>query len=80
MTFSDPTTMTTDWDEFDLPDNTDSSLITDISRRLVYMSGENREKRRRQKLIDELVREHIEDQQQPKSVLRVIFDKFLKRN
>jgi hypothetical protein len=86
MRYSDTTNTTTDWDEFDLPDNTDSSLITDISRGLEYMSGENRKKRRRQKLIDELVREHLDGKQQregrrkAKSTLQAMFDKFLYRS
>jgi hypothetical protein len=50
------------------------------------MSGENRKKRRRQKLIDELVREHLDGKQQregrrkAKSTLQAMFDKFLYRS
>jgi hypothetical protein len=85
MGYSDTTTTTTGWDEFDLPDHTDSSLITDISRGLDYMSGESRKKRHRQKLIDELVREHIDGKQQreggrkAKSKLQAMYQKFLYR-
>lgn len=50
-----------DWEGIELTDHTDRSLTTDISRSLNYMSGESRAKRQRQKLLETLVREHIED-------------------
>lgn len=54
-----------DWEGIELTDHTDRSLITDISRSLNYMSGESRAKRQRQKLLETLVREHIEDKRRP---------------
>lgn len=50
-----------DWEGIELTDHTDRSLTTDISRSLNYMSGESRAKRQRQKLLETLAREHIED-------------------
>ncbi len=49
------------WDEINSIDSTDRSLITDISQTLSNLSGKRRAERRRQKLRDELVREHIEN-------------------
>ena len=73
---SDNTTPS-EWD-FDYTDHTDRRLITDISRTITSMSNENRAKRRRQKLRKDLVREHIEDKQQPGSRFKSIFHKLFK--
>ena len=57
----------TDWENQDLTDSTDRSLITDISETLAYMSSEKRALRRSQKLREELVREHIETRKKTQS-------------
>ena len=56
-------------------DHTDHSLITDISRTLTNMTGDNRAKRRQQKLREALVREHIENKRQLGSSGKSIFYK-----
>jgi len=70
---SDNTTPS-EW-EFDFSDHTNRSLITDISQTLTNMSSENRAKRRRQKLREDLVREYFEDKQRPRSRLKYILHK-----
>jgi hypothetical protein len=67
---SDDTTIS-EW-EFDFTDHTDRGLMTDISRTLTNLSSENRAKRRKEKLRENLVREHIKDKQRPKSRLKSI--------
>ncbi len=66
-----------DWEGYGFPERTDCSLMEDISRALTDMSGENREKRRRQKLRQDLVREHIECKQRSTSFVRTVFHKLL---
>lgn len=58
-------TTDTDWEDFDVIEHTDRNLITAISATLACMSGKNRAKRWKQKIREELVREQIENQQQP---------------
>ena len=41
-----------------------TGLMTDISESLFYLSSENRNNRKKEKLRQELVREHIENQKQ----------------
>ena len=79
MRYSDSTTTITNWEELDRQDMVDSSLATEIFEQHEYMSGENGEKPRRQKLLDELVPEHIEVNRPSKSKLQVMFNKFLYR-
>jgi len=52
----------TDWGDLDTTDKTDRSLITDISETFAYLSNESRTQRRKQKLREELVRAHFEQQ------------------
>jgi hypothetical protein len=75
--FMSDNTTPSEWD-FDYTDHTDRRLITDISRTITSMSNENRAKRRRQRLREDLVREHIEDKQRPGSHLKSIFQKLFK--
>jgi hypothetical protein len=79
MRYSDSTATITNWEEFDRQDMVDSNLATEIFEEHEYMSSENREKPRRQKLLDELVHEHIEGNLPSKSKLQVMFNKFLYR-
>jgi hypothetical protein len=79
MRYSDSTPTITIWEELDRQDIVDSSLATEIFEQHEYMSGENREKPRRQKLLDELVHKHIEGNRPLKSKLQVMFNKFLYR-
>ena len=65
----------TDWGDLDDTDSTDRSLITDISETFAYLSPESRERRRKQKLREELVRAHFEQQLQAPSILRSIVSK-----
>ena len=65
----------TDWGDLDVTDSTDRSLITDISETFAYLSPESRERRRKQKLREELVRAHFEQQLQAPSILRSIVSK-----
>jgi len=67
-------TMPSEW-KFDFSDHTNRSLITDISQTFTNMSSENRAKRRRQKLREDLVREYFEDKQRPRSRLKDILHK-----
>ena len=71
----DKETTISDWEEFDFTDHSHRSLITDISQTLTNMSSENRALRRKDKLREDLVREHIEDKQRPGSRLKFIFHK-----
>jgi len=64
-----------DWGDLDITDRTDRSLITDISETFAYLSPESREKRRKQKLREELVRAHIEQQLQAPSILQALVNK-----
>ena len=59
-------------ENLDMTDTTDRSLMTDISESLFYLSSENRKKRKREKLRQELVRAHIENQKQTPSLLQSI--------
>lgn len=79
MRYSNSTTTITNWEELDRPDMVDFSLATEIFEQREYMFGENREQVRRQKLLDELVPEHIEGNRPSKSKLQVMFNKFLYR-
>ena len=65
----------TDWDDLDITDRTDRSLITDISETFAYLSNESRAQRKRQRLREELVRAHIEQQIQAPSILRSLVSK-----
>jgi len=58
-----------DAENLDLTDNTDRSLITDISVSLSYLSSKSRRNRQRERLRKELVREHIESQEKKPSLL-----------
>ena len=69
-------TTPSEW-EFDFTDHTGRSFITDISHTLTNLSSENRAKRRRQKLRQDLVREHFEDKQRSRSRLKSVFRKLL---
>ena len=73
-------TTDTDWSNLDFTDHTNRSLITDISKTLTNMSGENRAKRRRQKLRAELVREHIGNKKQSPKSLKSLFMHLLRKN
>ena len=64
-----------DWGDLDVTDRTDRSLITDISETIAYLSIESREQRRKQKLREELVRAHIEQQIQAPSILQSLVNK-----
>jgi hypothetical protein len=59
----------------DTADNTDRSLITDISDTLSYLSSKSRKNRQREKLRKELVQEHIEYQKKEPSLLQSLADK-----
>ena len=59
-----------DRENFDITDNTDRSLITDISASLSYLSSKSRKNRQRERLRKELVREHIESQEMESSLLQ----------
>ena len=59
-------------------DVTDTSLITDITGRL-YRSAQSRAERRRRKLREELVREHIQNRQHPRPRLCAYIGKLIKR-
>ena len=61
--------------EVDVTDYGDRSLMTDISLTLTNMSSKNRAKRRQQKLRQELVHEHFEQKQSPKTKLQFILNK-----
>jgi len=65
----------TDWDDLDVTDRTDRSLITDISETFALLSNESRAQRRNQKLREELVRVHIEQQIQAPSILKSLINK-----
>ena len=77
MRYSDSTTTTTDWEELDRQEMVDNSLDDENFAHHEYMFREKREKPHRQKLLDELVREHIEGKRQSKSKLQAMFNKFL---
>lgn len=64
-------TTISDW-EFDFSDHTDRGLMTDISQRLTNMSSTNLAKRRKDKLRESLVREHIEGKQNSRSHLKSV--------
>lgn len=57
---------------------TDRNLITSISGSLLYLSGENRAERRKQKLREEIVREHIEKEKQKPSIRWSIVSKLMR--
>jgi hypothetical protein len=59
----------------DTMDNTDRSLITDISDSLSYLSSESRKNRQRERLRKELVQEYIEYQKKEPSLLQSLADK-----
>ena len=64
-------------DRTDITDLTDRSLITDISQALKQVSGKSRQARQRQKIRDDLVREHLGSNEPPRpsgcSKLRKLF-------
>jgi hypothetical protein len=62
-------------ENFDIPDNTDRSLITDISASLSYLSSKSRINRQKERLRKELVREHIARQQKEPSLLQSLAQK-----
>ena len=59
-------------ENLDITDTTGRSLMTDISESLFYLSAENRSNRKKEKLRQELVREHIENQKLTPSLLQSI--------
>ena len=65
----------TDWKDLDITDRTDRSLITDISETFAYLSNESRTRRKKQRLREELVRAHIEQQIQAPSILQSLVSK-----
>jgi len=65
----------TDWKDLDITDRNDRSLITDISETFAYLSNESRARRKKQKLREELVRAHIEQQIQAPSILQSLVSK-----
>ena len=52
-------TSLTGMDRIDITDLTDRSLITDITEALKQVSGKSRVERQRQRIRDDLVREHL---------------------
>ncbi len=61
-----------------LPEHADNSLITSITQTISQMSGDSRARRQRQKLREELVREHLQAAEQnpssfPKSIILKLF-------
>ena len=50
-------------DHTDMTDLTDRSLITDISEAFKQVSGKSRAERQRQRIRDDLVRDHIVSEQ-----------------
>jgi hypothetical protein len=62
----------------DVTDHGDRNLITDISLTLTNMSSKKRTKRRQQKLRQDLVREYIEEREQPKSCFQSLLRKLFK--
>jgi len=77
MEYSDSTTTITSWEESDWQDKVDYSLASEVFEQHDYLFEKKREHPRRQKLLDDLVREHIEGNRLSKSKLLVLFDKFL---
>ena len=71
-------TTETDWENLDVEDRTDRSLITDITDTFSNLSGEKRAERRRQKLREELVREHIENKKRAPTLLQSLAGKLFK--
>ena len=65
----------TDWDNLDVIDRTDRGLITDISESFAYLSNQSRSQRKKQRLRNELVRAHIEQQIQAPSILQSLVRK-----
>jgi len=51
-------------DSFDTTDVTDSSLITDFTQIVSCVVGKDRIERERQKIREELIRDHIDNKQQ----------------
>jgi len=66
------------WGNPDSSKSASRGLLTDIADSLSYLSGENRAERRRQKLRKDLVREYIEDSEQPPSLLQSVVSKLVK--
>ena len=73
-------TTDTDWSNLNFTGRFDRSLITDFSKALTNMSGENRAKRRKQKLRAELVREHIENKKQSPKFLKSLSMHLLRKD
>ena len=63
--------------EADSTDYGEHSLITDISQTLNNLSSKNRAKRRQEKLRGDLVQEHFEQGQRPKTRFQSILGKIL---
>ena len=66
------------WDKIDLTDPADRSLITDISETLANLSTKKRAERKRKKLREELVREHIENRNRAPTFLQALAARFVK--
>lgn len=66
-------TSLTGLDRIDITDLTDRSLITDITAALKQVSGKTRAERQRQKIRDDLVREHMgqSEQVRPSQCFRI---------
>ena len=60
------------WDSFGLKESAPLGLLTDIATTLSYLSSEQRDERKRQKLREALVRRHIENKNSPSSILQSI--------
>ena len=67
------------WAKSDSANSAPRGLLTDIVGSLSYMSGENRAERKRQKLRRDLVRDYIEEREQPPSLLQSVVDKLVKQ-
>ncbi len=61
-----------------VPEQADNSLITSITHTFSKMSGDSRARRQRQKLREELVREHMQSEQSPPSLPKSIFLKLFR--
>ena len=70
----------TDWGSYDGTGQNDHNMITDISQALSYVKSENRAIRQRQKLREELVKEHILNQQPSTPPIKSLILKWLKLN
>ena len=70
-----------DWENYELTDYTDHSLLKDITEGLKHISYKSREKRRQGELLDELVQEHIESESKSTPIIiKSILDNLSKRS